>query len=95
MMEGQRVGGGIRRASRIKIRIERYGRRGELGHPWKRQIEEQRTRERTRSPPLIELIFCLGSIWAYLELAFLASVNYYSIVSIRSSLLQTFRSRMD
>jgi len=32
---------------------------------------------------LIELIFCLGSIWAKLELAFLASVKYYFNESMR------------
>jgi len=41
--------------------------------------------EPTRPPLLllIELIFCLGSIWAKLELAFLASVIDYSMISIR------------
>lgn len=34
---------------------------------------------------LIELIFCLGSIWAKLELAFLASVKYYFNDSMHSS----------
>jgi len=32
---------------------------------------------------LIEVIFCLGSIWAKLELAFLASVKYYFNDSMR------------
>ena len=35
------------------------------------------TGSRGALPLLIELIFCLGSIWAKLELAFLASVKYY------------------
>ena len=34
---------------------------------------------------LIELIFCLGSIWANVELAFLASVINYSMISMRST----------
>ena len=50
---------------------------------------------------LIELIFCLGSIWAKLELAFLASVIDYSMISMRFPLQihayprRFCRSRMD
>ena len=64
--------------------------------------------EPTRSPllPLIDLIFCLGSTWANLELAFPASVIDCSMISIRfspsntrlaptSSFSFSFRSRMD
>lgn len=66
--------------SMIKIRIERYGRHGGSDTP----LGNGQTTCRARVPHpahslLIEPIFCLGSIWAKLEVTFLASVMKDSI----------------
>jgi len=109
----QRVGGGIRGGfpgSRSglsgAVGVERL-----FGQPLRNRRIDLRVAlhvlEPTRSPllPLIDLIFCLGSTWANLELAFPASVIDYSMISIRFSPSNTrlptsffsfsFGSRMD
>ena len=92
----------------IKIRLRRYGRRGKT---FRTTLTNGRiaggvalhVSEPTRPSLLllIELIFCLGSVWAKLELAFLASVIDYSMISMRFPLQihayprRFCRSRMD
>ena len=80
--------------SRIKIRVQRYGRREAafekpLGTANRPPVVKQGDTcpNAARVPLLIELIFCLGSIWAKLDLAFLASVICDSMISMRSLLI--------